>query len=133
MGTTGEWNAFNGNSGGWQQVSMDLSAYAGETVELYISYASDWGSQNLGVFIDDITLSGQPPQDFETDLGSWEITAAPDNIPYNNWKLMTSAGMPEGPAIRTNDSVYLGFGFEAIDTEENRDLVMQRIMNYLGL
>lgn len=132
MGATGEWNAFSGNSGGWRQVTMDLSAYAGQTVELYISYVSDWGTQNLGVFIDDITLSGQPLQDFETDQGAWEITTTPDNSPYNNWELMTSAGLPEGPAIRTDDSVYLGFGFEAIDTEETRDLLMQRIMNYLG-
>lgn len=36
-GTSGEWHAFNGNSGGWRQVNVDLSAYAGQTVELYIS------------------------------------------------------------------------------------------------
>src|SRR5918994_1649511 len=41
-GTTGAWNAASGNSSGWQQWSIDLSAYAGESVEISIAYASDW-------------------------------------------------------------------------------------------
>ena len=55
-GTTGAWNAASGNSAGWQQWSIDLSAYAGETVEISIAYASDWATQGIGVFLDDITL-----------------------------------------------------------------------------
>ena len=47
-GTTGTWNAFTGNSGGWHQLEMDLSAYAGKTVNLYVSYASDWATQGSG-------------------------------------------------------------------------------------
>ena len=39
---------------------------------------------------------------------------------------------PEGPAIHTPDTVYLGFGLEAIDTAANRNVVMQRVMSYLG-
>ena len=38
---TGAWNAASGNSAGWQQWSVNLSAYAGTTVELSIAYASD--------------------------------------------------------------------------------------------
>ena len=53
VGATGEWHGITGNGGGWRQVDMDLSAYAGQTVELYIAYASDWSVQNLGVFVDD--------------------------------------------------------------------------------
>jgi hypothetical protein len=55
-GTTGVWNAASGNSGGWQEWSINLSAYAGRTVEISIAYASDWAVQNLGVFLDDVTL-----------------------------------------------------------------------------
>jgi uncharacterized protein len=33
-----------GNSGGWEQVSLDLSAYAGKLVEVAISYATDPGT-----------------------------------------------------------------------------------------
>lgn len=131
-GSTGEWNAFTGNSGGWQQVEMDLTAYAGKTVEIHISYATDWATQNLGVFVDDIELSGHPLEDFETGMGAWSVSVAPGGSAFNNWMRMTGAGFPEGPAIRTPNSVYLGFGFEAIDTADNRNEVMDRIMQYLG-
>jgi len=131
-GTTGSWNAFTGNGGGWHQVDMDLSAYAGKNVELYISYASDWSVQALGTFVDDIELSGYPAEDFEAGMGMWTASVAPGSGAFNNWVRITGAGFPEGPAIRADDSVYLGFGFEAIDTAENRAAVMDRVMKYLG-
>ncbi len=131
-GSTGAWNAFTGNSGGWHQVEVDLSAYAGKTVELYISYATDWATQNLGVFVDDIELAGYPLEDFEAGMGPWAVSTAPGSGAFNNWARISGAGFPEGPAIRTPYSVYLGFGFEAIDTADNRTLVMDRVMDYLG-
>jgi hypothetical protein len=111
---------------------MDLSAYAGQTVELYISYASDWAVQNLGTFVDDIELSGYPLEDFEAGMGQWGVSVAPGSTAFNNWLRITGAGFPEGPAIRAPNSVYLGFGFEAIDTADNRTAVMDRVMSYLG-
>ena len=131
-GNTGSWNAFTGNSGGWQQVIIDLSAYAGKTVEIHISYATDWATQNLGVFVDDIEISGYPLEDFEDGLGNWAGSVAPGSSAFNNWVRITGAGFPEGPAISTDNSVYLGFGFESIDTAENRNAVMDRIIEYLG-
>ena len=110
---------------------MGLSGYAGETVEIYISYASDYAGQDLGVFVDDIEISGQPLEDFESGMGEWTVSVAPGSFAFNNWRRMTSTGFPESPAIRTADSVYLGFGFEAIDTFENRRAVMERVMQYL--
>jgi hypothetical protein len=41
-GTTGAWWASSGNSGGWQEWKVDLGAFAGQQVEISISYASDW-------------------------------------------------------------------------------------------
>jgi hypothetical protein len=133
-GTTGSWNALTGTSGGWQQVEIDLSAYAGQTVELYISYASDWGTQNLGVWVDDIELTGSALEDFEAGSGQWVANPQPDGSPdnLNNWERIESIGLPEAPAIRTPDSVYLGFGFEAIDNATDRAEVMDHVMSYLG-
>lgn len=110
---------------------MDLSAYAGQTVEIHISYASDWATQNLGVFVDDIEITGLPLEDFETGMGDWTVSMAPGSGAFNNWERVTGAGFPEGPVMRTYDSVYFGFGFEAIDTLENRTAVMERVMQYL--
>jgi hypothetical protein len=131
-GTTGAWNALTGNSGGWQQVEMDLSAYAGKNVEIFITYASDWATQGLGAFVDDIELSGYPLEDFESGPGMWAASTAPGSTASNNWVWVTGAGIPEGPAVRTPDTVYLGFGFEAIDTAANRNAVMDRVLQYLG-
>ena len=57
-GTTGEWNAATGSSGGWQDWTIDLSAYRGQEVQIAIVYATDWAVQNLGVWLDDISLFG---------------------------------------------------------------------------
>ena len=52
-GTSGKWNAMTGNSDGWQQVTFDLSAYAGQQVEVSISYVTDPSTGGEGAFIDD--------------------------------------------------------------------------------
>lgn len=80
-GTTGSWNRFTGSSNGWQEVSVDLGAYAGEQVELSVSYVTDPGSGGIGVFVDDTELVvGGTPRDtegFETALGPWSTPGAP--------------------------------------------------------
>ena len=78
-GTTGAWNAASGNTGGWQQWSVDLSAYAGGAVEVSLAYVSDWATQGLGVFIDDIEVStGEGSTDFEAaGLAGWAVSGQP--------------------------------------------------------
>ena len=44
---------------------------------------------------------------------------------------MESGGFAEGPVMRTPNSVFLGFGFEAIDGADTRAEVMERLMDYL--
>ena len=83
-GTTGEWNAANGSSSGWQQFQVDLSAYAGSQVEISITSVSDWGFQQFpGVFIDDIDVStGEGSTSFEDDgdqMDGWTVPGAPQD------------------------------------------------------
>src|SRR5688500_16149583 len=53
-GSSGVWNAANGSSSGWQQMSFDLSGFPDQQVEVSITALSDWGLQQFpGVFIDD--------------------------------------------------------------------------------
>lgn len=130
-GTTGEWHALTGTSNGWRQLRFDLSAYAGKTVELYIAYVSDWGTQNLGVFVDDVAIADGEIEGFETGLGSFQVTSPEENNPFNNWLRMQSGGFAEGPVIRTPRSVLMGFGFEAVDGADTRADIMDRVMNYL--
>ena len=133
-GTTGAWNAASGNSGGWQQWSIDLSAYAGSSVEVSIAYASDWATQGLGVFVDDVTLPDGTSTSFEgTDTGGWTITGPPTGSApnANNWEITDAAGFPVGNAIATPHSLLFGFGFEGISTPAERNQVMGRILDHL--
>ena len=62
-GTTGEWHAASGGSFGYEQWTIDLSRYAGQTIELSLSSASDDIVAYPGVFVDDITGSGRAGDD----------------------------------------------------------------------
>lgn len=133
-GTTGEWHAASGNSGGWQEWEIDLSGYAGGDVEVSISYASDWSVQGLGVFVDDVTVTtGDGSTSFETDLGGWEVPGAPEGSApnANDYIRTTAAGFPEAAVVATPGSLYAGFGLEGIETAAERAAVMDRALEHL--
>ena len=130
----GAWNAASGNSAGWQEWRIDLGAYAGGQVEISIAYASDWAVQGLGVFIDDVTLPDGSTTSFEGgDTGGWVVAGPPEGSApnANNFVFTTAAGFPEGAAITTEDSIYLGFGLEGVNGAGTRADVMGRAMDYL--
>ena len=74
-GTTGAWNAATGNSGGFQDWEIDLSAYKGKQVEVSITYAQDFAVDGLGVFLDALQVvkdgAVTESQGFETGLAPW--------------------------------------------------------------
>ncbi len=129
----GEWHAASGNSSGWQEWSVDLSEWSGETVEISIAYVSDWATQNLGVFVDDVTLPDGTTTSFETDLGGWQITGPPagSGPNANNWTRTDASGFPVGSSITTPDSLLLGFGLEGISGADARADVMGRALDHL--
>jgi bacillopeptidase F (M6 metalloprotease family) len=140
VGTTGEWNAASGRSNGWQEWSIDLSAYAGSQVEVSISYASDWGVQGIGAFLDDITVSTEPgTESFETDLGAWDVAGPPPGsaVNGNDWTRTTDVGFEEGAVVAMTPTdadfraVYFGFGFEGITSADQRNAIMGRAIDYL--
>ena len=130
VGTTGEWNAASGRSSGWENWSIDLSAYAGSQVEVSISYVSDWGVQGIGSFVDDITVSTEgSTESFESDLGVWTVAgpAPGSQINANDWTRTTDVGYEEGAvvAMAPTDAdfrtVYFGFGFEGVTSADQRN------------
>lgn len=133
-GTTGEWHRFTGNSGGWQQVAFDLSRYAGEKVEVSISYVTDPATGGIGVFIDDarIVVGGEviSTQGFESGLGAWTISGSPPGSPPNADNFSRSQGFVSA-AVRTEDTVMLGFGVEQIADSAKRADVIGKVMGYL--
>ena len=134
-GTTGEWHASDGRSSGWEQWSVDLSDYAGEQVEVSISYASDWAVQGLGSFVDQVEVPTEPgSESFEAGLGAWSVPGPPagsDPNP-NDWERTESVGFEEGAATATANSLYFGFGLEGVTGADSRAAIMDKSLDYLG-
>ena len=131
-GTTGSWNAASGASGNWEQWDVDLGGYVNSQIEVSITYVSDWATQGLGVFIDDVALPGESTS-FETGLEGWAVPGQPAGSAANpnDFIQTTAAGFPEGAVVATADTIYMGFGLEGITGADDRALVMGRAMDYL--
>jgi hypothetical protein len=132
-GTSGAWNAASGSSNGWEQWSIDLDAYANKTVEISIAYISDWGTQGLGVFLDDIEWPGGSTSFEGTDTGGWTVSGPPpgSGANANDWQVTDAGGFPVGAAITTPKSLLMGFGFEGVSTAAERKTVMERVLSHL--
>ncbi len=136
-GSTGTWNAASGRSAGWEEWEIDLSNYAGEQVELSISYASDWSVQGLGAFVDQIVVStGEGSTSFEDDadpMDGWTVAGPAEGSDPNpnDWIRTESVGFEEGAVVSTADTLYFGFGFEGITDADSRAAVMQATLDHL--
>ncbi|MFF4103707.1 M14 family zinc carboxypeptidase [Streptomyces sp. NPDC001903] len=135
-GTSGQWNSFTGSSEGWKQVAFDLSAYAGKTVEVSLSYVSDGGSGGRGLFADDARVSvggaDQAVEGFETSLGAWTAQGAPAGSPVvpGDWarsgELFTSYA-----SVTTRNTVLLGFGLEHLPAAADRAVLVGKALRSL--
>ncbi len=76
----GEWQTlhgpFDGTSSAWTQVYVDLSDYAGLTVDVAFRFTSGSFSTALGWYVDDVAIRHDPveypnPEDFELGVGDW--------------------------------------------------------------
>ncbi|MFF5186226.1 M14 family zinc carboxypeptidase [Streptomyces sp. NPDC000345] len=132
-GTTGSWNALTGASSGWQQVSFDLSAYAGKNIEVSISYVTDPGTGGHGVLADDASLvvggTATETEGFETSLGAWQAAGPPAGSPavLKNWT-RTGALFQTYGAVTTDDTVLLGFGLEHVTSAADRSALIGKAL-----
>jgi hypothetical protein len=135
-GTSGAWNSFTGASAGWQEVSFDLSAYAGKTVELSLSYVTDPGSGGHGVLVDDASVviggTARQTEGFETSLGAWSTPGPPAGSPavVRDWGLSGELFKTYG-AVATDDTVLLGFGLEHVTAAADRTRLIGRALTAL--
>ncbi|MEU9374681.1 M14 family zinc carboxypeptidase [Streptomyces sp. NPDC048255] len=136
-GTSGAWNSFTGSSGGWKQVSFDLSAYAGKSVEVSLSYVTDPGSGGRGVFADEARLNvggaDQAVEGFETGLGSWAAQGAPAGSPdvAGDWS-RSGELFKSYASVTTRDTVLLGFGLEHLPAAGDRALLVGKALKALN-
>ena len=89
--------------------------------------------QQLGVFLDDVTLPDGTSTSFEAGLDGWQVTGPPagSGPNANNWIRTDATGFPVGSSISTPDSILMGFGFEGISTQASRNAVMGRALDHL--
>lgn len=132
-GDTGTWHAFTGSTGGWVPFSYDLSAYAGREVELHITYITYGISRTLGVFVDEVALGASPVEGFETDLGAFATSTPPEERVVAPWEPLARGAVRVGPAVRTDRTLLLGFGFEAIADARNRRRLLENALGYFGV
>ena len=135
------WNATSGRSPGWEEWTVDLSAFDNANVEVSISYAQDWATQGLGVWIDDIDAPGTGGDtDFKTGMAGWTVgdpTELGSDVNPLDWILTTDVGFTEGavtamdPAFADFRTLYFGFGFENVDGVDARNEMMDRALDYL--
>jgi hypothetical protein len=139
-GTTGSWNASTGNSSGWQNWSIDLSAYRGKKVEISIVFATDWGTRVVpGMMVDDTKVtagSDVSETSFETqgDLGGWTIPGPHAGSPSENvddWIQSDRIPIEDAAVTVTQFGLMFGFGLEGVNGEGNRAVLMDRILDHL--
>jgi hypothetical protein len=133
-GTSGSWNAMTGSSGGWQQVAFDLSAFAGQQVEVSISHVTDAFTGGVGVFVDDtrVVVGGAvtEAEGFETGLGPWSVPGPPPGSPPGGGDFQRAQALLS-PAVTTSDTVLFGFGIEQIGSGDERAAVLGRAVRLL--
>jgi len=73
--TAGRWHGFTGSSGGWVPDSMDLTPFAGHTIDLYFTTWQDGAFTLQMMYVDDISI---PEIGFSDDVeageGDWATT-----------------------------------------------------------
>lgn len=136
----GSWNAFTGNSGGFDDWKVDFSAYAGQQVELSIVYVTDPAFQGLGVFVDQVVATANGAVIHSTgfedpSLDGWTIPGAPAGTDANtgDWTRSESIGVVDGPGILTGHSILWGFGLEGVQGAETRAVLARNALRALGV
>ncbi|MCS0603289.1 M14 family zinc carboxypeptidase [Streptomyces sp. LP11] len=130
-GTTGSWHSLTGSSGGWQQVGFDLSAYAGKSVEVSLTYVTDPGTGGHGVLADDTSLvvggTQKETEGFESSLGAWKVPGPPAGSPaaLKDWARTGTLFQTYG-AVTTDDTVLLGFGLEQVPSAADRAALLRK-------
>ena len=109
---------YTGQSEGWIQEEIDLSAYAGKQVLVRLEYITDDAVNYPGFFVDDIAIPEIGYQsDFESDDGGWQAEGwiRTDNVLNQRWLLQLIEGDRRELSVRRVAVDGEGVGRTAID------------------
>jgi len=95
---TGNWHAFTGFSDGWMQITMNLSAFAGDTIELHFRTWQDGAFTLQMMYVDDISITAKGVEIFSDpaeNTSTWALSTEYEDGPTwdifdcyedNNWQ-----------------------------------------------
>jgi hypothetical protein len=131
-GSSGTWNSITGSTGGWVPVAYDLSAFAGQQVEVSLTYVTDPSTGGVGAFVDDtrVVVDGVTSADgFEGATSAWSVgpTPAGSPPPSGNW-VIGPKQLNSFAATSTSDTLLLGFGLEQLATDAERNALMSKAL-----
>uniref|UniRef100_A0AAU3HUU0 Zinc carboxypeptidase n=1 Tax=Streptomyces sp. NBC_01393 TaxID=2903851 RepID=A0AAU3HUU0_9ACTN len=135
-GSSGQWNSLTGASSGWQPVAFDLSAYAGRSVEVSVSYITDPSTGGHGLLVDNTSLvvggNAVDTEGFEASLGPWSVAGPPAGSPavLRDWARTGELFKTYG-AVTTDDTVLLGFGLEHVAAAADRAALIGKALSAL--
>jgi hypothetical protein len=136
-GTSGTWNSFTSGAttGGWHQAAFDLSGFAGDQVEVAISYVTDPNTGGVGAFVDDthVIVDGVDSADgFEGATSTWTVSGPPPGSAPNagNWQIAEKL-VNAFAGTSTEDTLLLGFGLEQLSTGAERVDLLERALGAL--
>ena len=89
---------FTGDSGTWKDESCDLSAYAGNSVELAFRYVTDTGVNEGGWWVDDIGFHGDASISDGSSLDGWLSATQAHPTPVAGYTVQLVAYTDDGSA-----------------------------------
>ena len=115
------WHRLTGPGGGWRQVRLDLSAYAGRQVEVSVTYVTDGASGGRGAYVDEAALQIDGAV---TGTAGFESSLAPFTAPADapGW-VRSGPVLREYAAVANPRGVTMGFGLESVPAAERARLL----------
>ena len=133
-GTTGTWSSLTG-VGGWEELTFDLGAFAGDQVEISVSYVSDPSSAGVGAFVDDtrVEVDGvdrpELADGFEGPTSLWSPGTTPPGSPPTSTEWQIGGRLVDNAAATaTEDTLLLGFGLEQLASDRDRERLVRRAL-----
>ena len=105
------WNALTGFSGDMYKEEMNLTQFAGHTIELYFTYWTDEYTLERGWYVDDIEI---PEVGFFDDVESGS-----NNWTYNGWYITTPPPSPNGTILSFSVEYYESYSPPSLRVESS--------------